>query len=382
MNEEGELLRFEIIEALKSQGFVINPNLGTEINEKNRIRKLHEYKRNEVLKKHSNFLDRNLEKIKEYSIDGSELEPEKIDLELIEVKPKSLESKIFLFWNLIWWSLPYTHPYGRQLRFILWDKCHNAPFGLILLQSPPLNSKVRDTFLGLTSKNVDYWINQSMYAQRLGALPPYNELLGGKMIALSLTSNEIRESYENKYKNRETLLRKRILPSRLLFVTTTSAYGKSSVYERIKYGGDKVSQFMGFTAGSGTFHIPNRLYEKLLSFLEKKGYNVERGFGTGVSRKLRLINLALRKLDLKHFSFHNIKRGYYLFSNVRNLESVIHNNEMAQWHYRPFDELAIFWMKRWCLPRSLRVMKWRRFNVEKYFDNVQKYMNQLNACAS
>lgn len=39
-----------------------------------------------------------------------------------------------------------------------------------------------------------------MNAQRVGALPPYNELIGGKIVALAMTSNEIREKYKQKYK--------------------------------------------------------------------------------------------------------------------------------------------------------------------------------------
>jgi len=377
MKNDQDILKSEIIEALKSQGFLTNPNLKIETNEKNAMRKLHEQKRNEVIRLHRKFLLKNFKKNFNHSINGSEIEPNSIDLKLVEVKPKSAESTFFFWWNLIWWSLPYAHPVGRQLRFILWDRYHDAPFGLILLQSPPLRSSVRDDFLGLGHKNVDYWINQSMYGQRIGALPPYNSLLGAKMVALSLTSNEIREIYERKYKNRETLLRKRVLPNRLLFITTTSAFGKSSVYERITYEGNVVSRFIGFTAGSGTFHIPEALYEKLLLFLEKKGYDVKRGYGTGPSRKLRLLNLAFRKLDLKKFSFHTIRRGYYFFSNVRNLMRVIHENEEPQWHDRPFDKLSVFWKNRWCVPRSGRTECWKKFDSTTYFNKVKNQLKLL-----
>ena len=377
MKNDQDILKSEIIEALKSQGFLINPHLKTETNEKDTKRRVHEQKRNEIIRLHKKFLLKNLEKIKRYSIDGGEIEPSKIDLELVEVKPDSLESTLFFWWNLIWWSLPYARPIGRQMRFILWDRCNDAPFGLICLQSPPLRSSARDDFLGLNNKNVGYWINQSMYAQRVGALPPYNNLLGAKMVALSLTSNKVRETYERKYEHKETLLKKRILPNRLLFITTTSAYGKSSIYERITYKGDIVSQFIGFTAGSGTFHIPQTLYDKLLSFLKREGFDVKRGYGTGPSRKLKLINLAFRKLNVETFSFHNIKRGYYIFSNVCNLQEVIQKNEVPQWYDRPFEQLLDFWKKRWCIPRSRRTGSWKQFDSSVYVDNVEDQLNLL-----
>lgn len=48
-----------------------------------------------------------------------------------------------------------------------------------------------------------------MNAQRVGALPSYNELIGGKMVALAMTSNEIREKYKQKYKGYVSLIKKR-----------------------------------------------------------------------------------------------------------------------------------------------------------------------------
>lgn len=367
--DEG-VLRNKIVESLKSQGFAINPHLRPKNDEKDTLKRIHEQKRKEQLRLHKNFLIKNVEEIKKYSTSGKELEPENIDLELIEVKPSSFYSKLFFWWNLVWWSIPYDKPIGRQMRFILWDNYHNAPFGLFSLQSPPLRSSVRDNFLGLDSKNVEHWINQSLYGQRIGALPPYNELLGGKMVAMSLTSNEVRDSYAKKYQNKKTILQKQILPNRLLFLTTTSAYGKSSVYERIKYKNEMVSQFIGFTAGSGTFQLPEDLYRACLEYLEQNNINIERGYGTGPSRKMKLTATAFRHLGIPEYSYHNIRRGYYLFSNVKNLQQMIQNDEKPIWYDRPFVELCNFWKERWCTPRCHRIDTWRNHDTDKFFRKI------------
>lgn len=364
-------LRDKILQSFKSQGFAINPHLRPKKDEKDVLRNVHEQKRKEQIRLHKKFLMKNINEVKKYMISGEELNPEKIDLKLIEVKPGSLCSKLFFWWNLIWWSIPYDKPIGRQMRFILWDNYHNSPFGLIGLQSPPLRSAVRDTFLGLNSGNIDYWINQSLYGQRIGALPPYNDLLGGKMVALSLTSNEIRNLYAKKYENKETLLKKRNLPNRLLFITTTSAYGKSSVYERISYKGEKVSQFIGFTSGSGTFQLREELYKECLQYLEQKGRDTKRGYGTGPSRKLHLIETAFRLLSIPSFMYHNIHRGFYIFLNVKNFREVIQSEEVPQWYDRTFTELSNYWLERWALPRSERIDKWRTFNPDEFIKSAE-----------
>ena len=92
----------------------------------------------------------------------------------------------------MWWSMPYQPSYGRRMRYMLWDAYHDAPFGMFLLQSLLLRMRARDEYLGIAGGDADVWANQSMSAQRVGALPPYNELLGGKMAALAMTSDEVR----------------------------------------------------------------------------------------------------------------------------------------------------------------------------------------------
>ena len=379
--EEAEIsvsnLHSKIKNSLISQGFKFNPQLKIEFESKEAFRKIHKIKRNEQIIRHKKFLINNFNLIEKYYKSFGNLNPEKIDLELIEIKSKSVYSKIFFWWNLIWWSIPYTRPIGRQMRFIIWDKGHNLPFGLIGLQSPTLSSKVRDDYLGLNREDKDYWINQSLYAQRIGALPPYNDLLGGKMVSLSLTANKIRNVYAEKYKDILTIKRKRIIPNRLMFITTTSAFGKSSMYDRIKYNGEIVAKFLGYTSGAGTFHISEMLYKECLRFLNKNGFNIERGMQIGPSRKLKLIAQALRKLNLPNFEFHQLKRGFYLFLNVENLFEVIHNGEEPIWYERKFSDLVKFWMQRWCLPRSKRINKWREFNSRAFLDDTFQYIKNI-----
>lgn len=236
---------------------------------------------------------------------------------------------------------------------------------------------IRDKYLEIPSDEIDYWINMSLYGQRIGALPPYNQLLGGKMVSLSLVANEIRDLYHSKYANKTTWLAKRKLPSDLLFIITTSAFGKSSVYDRLKFKDEPVSTFLGHTSGLGTFHISEDVFKQILEYLRKEGYDIKRGYGTGPSRKLKIIEIAFRKLGVSHFKYHNIKRGIYLFSNVKNLKNVIKENTDPIWHDRPFFDLTEFWKNRYMLPRSKRITTWKDFNFNNFFERQMNYIQNL-----
>jgi hypothetical protein len=303
--------------------------------------------------------------------DGREIDVQRIEPVLVEVHPNSIEEEYYRWWNLVWWSLPYERAYGRQMRYIVIDVYHHAVIGLIGLQSPILSWNVRDECLGFDREERDYWINQSMNAQRLGAVPPYNYLLGGKLVALLLTSDEIRNRFYTKYANQETVMSGRILPARLLFITTTGAYGKSSVYQRLKYEGIAVSEFLGYSRGSGSFHITNDLYQDLIAYLDKHGVVTTRGYGAGPSRKLRLIDTALQMLGFQNGAEHGINRGVYLFPMVKNLCQVIQLGERPHWHHRPSNELSEFWKERWAVPRSERDKTYTHFRMRQFMESIE-----------
>lgn len=365
-------LRSEIISTISKQGFYVNGEVVPIVGKKEGIRKIHQISRKEQLLKYKNFLKENLEEIMLHTISGSEIEPDKIDLSLIEIEPNTLEEKLFRWWNLVWWSMPYQKAYGRQMRFLIWDNYHMAPFGIIGLQSPVLKMAVRDEYLSIPKAELDIWVNRSMQAQRVGALPPYNELLGGKLVALTLGANEIRKAYKIKYSDTKTLIENRKLDSDLLFVTTSSAYGRSSIYNRLKYKNSLVAERLGYTKGFGTFHVPDSLFSQIKNFLESEGIDTGTTFGNGPSKRIKLLYQAFSRLQLPNYSQHQIQREYYLFNHVKNLSNVIHRGKKAQYINRPFDELVDFWKERWCLPRSSRIDTWKEFDPKTIFKEVKR----------
>lgn len=362
-------LKQRIISSLTGQGFYVNGHVAPAEFSKNHFRQIQNLARKEQLESNKNFILNHYSLIKQYWPKPESIHPSNIKVELREVVDGTIEHILYRWWNLVWWSVPYQRAYGRQMRFLVWDVTHNAPIGLIGLQSPVLKMSVRDRYLDIPADQLDYIINKSMQAQRLGALPPYNNILGGKLIASILTSNELRKCYCNKYRGAKTLIRERVIESQLLFITTTSAFGKSSIYNRLKYYDETVAQSLGYTQGSGTFHVTDEIYGLLMNYLRQKGIDVNTTFGYGPSRKMKLIDKAFTLLNLKEYHYHNIKREFYIFPIAKNLNNVIKRGVKPVYFQRSVDELTDYWKTRWALPRLSRELAWSNFCLENFFNN-------------
>ena len=371
-----QALRKEVSTALENLGYSLNENSFTLANNSgDGVRKVHALAKKERLAKQLGFIKANAKLIQSHMIDGRDLTVENISPQIIPVQ-SDLHKVLFRWWNYVWWSVPHEKAYGRQMRYIVWDKYHESVIGLIGLQSPILSWALRDKYLNIPVLERDYWVNQSMSAQRLGALPPYNTVLCGKLIAMLMASDKVRKDFHEKYLDKTTVIKKRELPANLLFVTTAGAFGKSSIYTRLKFHDDWLAKFIGYSKAYGSFHISTEIYEKLLLVLSEKGVNVRREFGNGPSRKMRLICQGMTALGYKNGGFHGVKRAVYLFPFAKNLiELISGQNKYPVWYHRKVDELTDFWKERWSLPRiGKHKESLLRFDRGKYISGQMKEM--------
>jgi hypothetical protein len=205
-----------------------------------------------------------------------------------------------------------------------------------------------------------------MDIQTLGAVPPYDRLLGGKLVALAAAANEVRAAYKCKYSGRQTEMEGRILPAHLVALTTTSAFGRSSLYNRLRYNSTIIAESLGYTDGYGSFHLME-LYPLFREFLESQGISTRGGFGTGLRRKWQTMVRALARLGFSaDLLRHGVKREAFLFPLVDNLKDYLEGQDTEP-TYRdlPFADLAIYWRERWLLPRAGRVDGWRMWRNEE-----------------
>jgi hypothetical protein len=327
-------------------------------------RKLHEPAKRVELQKRQSWLQRELPHYLPFFANGDEIDPARIKPALVEVK-KRKEQELFRLARLTW-SLPYSKGFGRRLTYLIMDEHNGKLIGILRLQSPPLSFPPRDKLFDYPEDRKSEMVNQTMDIQTLGALPPYNRLLAGKLVAMIATSNRIRIDYRKKYEDRETLMEKRVLPAHLVALTTTSAFGRSSIYNRLRYHDEMLAESLGYTEGYGSFHLL-RLYPRFRDFLEERDISTRGGYGTGPRRKWQTMVRALNKLGFSSDILkHGVKRESFIFPLIHNLTKYMSNPDIEpNFRNLPFEDLVGYWRERWLMGRVERVDGWQDWQRER-----------------
>ena len=81
-------------------------------------------------------------------------------------------------------------------------------------------------------------------------------------------------------------------------------------------------------------------------------------------------------MDLPKFTYHGIRREFYLFPLVRNLKGVIKKKEKPIYIDRPFQEVFKYWKHRYLLPRAKRKEEWKKFKSDEFFNQVEEFLGE------
>jgi len=298
-----------------------------------------------------------------FAKDLSEIDPMNIKprLELIPVNKndKDTRKKRAIFnYAKSFWSIPVSTGFGRRMDYILWDDNVEKVIGIFGLCDPVIGLGVRDNFIGWNKEIKEERLYNIMTAYILGAVPPYNQILGAKLVALSAISKEVIEDFYKRYNNKKTLIKGRKKTPYLVAIDTLGAFGKSAIYNRLRGW-----KFVGYTKGQSHLHLTlNGVYEILIEVIEKFGNKdiLKRyKFGEGPNYKFRVISEGLKILGLnkKKFTIHSIKRGYYFAPLAENWrEFLLMRTEEPKFIANSLEDNFLYWKERW-LSKRLKTMK-------------------------
>jgi hypothetical protein len=360
-----------ITQSIQSQGFFIeNGNILPPNNPtKDDIRKMHsesvEYKRTLAKK----VLERHEPELLSFIAYGHEVEPQNICPKLVEVQPNSKEALLFRYASLHW-SIPVSNGYGRRIRYLVFDQQNDKLIGLFGLGDPVFDLAARDNWVGWDRQTRKNNLQYVMDAYILGAVPPYSSLLCGKLIAMLTTSNEVLQSFKMKYQNSHSIIKDKHIDGRLALITTMSALGKSSIYDRIKFQKQKVFKNVGYTLGFGEFHFTNGLYQEIFDYARENCTPTARPeeWGNGFRNRREVIRKCLNNLGLSQkLLYHKIQREIFVAPLASNTQEFLQDEQADLCYFdRSQNDLFNFFRQRWLIPRSERNSEYKGWDPKEW----------------
>jgi hypothetical protein len=362
-------LALDLTATLIKQGFTIDKGfLRFDASSKTNIRELHSIAVNHLLEKNYRLICKYDQKFtNDYIANGNEVNVQKISPKLIIVN--DAEMALVFNWIKLHWSIPVSAGYGRRLRYLIQDTYNNKIIGLIGLGDPVYALKDRDHFIGWTSEIKARKLKHIMDAFVLGSIPPYSMILGGKLVASLTSSKELFSDFKAKYNGKKSLIKEEIFDGTLAGITTTSALGKSAVYDRIKIPNGSEFHHVGWTCGSGDFQFLNGHYDTLANLVKQQKYTGKnKKWGTGIRSRRTVISKSLSLLGLSpKFAYHGIKRELFFVPLCKNWKAFLCENSSELEPYNvSVREITDHIKVRWMIPRSERDSSYQQFKREHY----------------
>ena len=225
-----------------------------------------------------------------------------------------------------------------------------------------------------------------------GAVAPYNAVLGGKLVAMLLTSPEVVVEYERRYKNACSVIASstagRAVKRRpnLVLLGTTSLYGVgSAMYNRISIPAEEVGgragetvqyKELGKSVGFGSIQFSPATINEIEAIIEGQagGRQINHIFGEGVSPRLRKMRSGMEAVGLPPDKLlqHGSQRIVYGVALAEQFQDVMLGRRTYKpRYYFPFDRpadvtrgIGDYWIRRWLT---------KRIDRDEVLDNVEAH---------
>lgn len=378
-----EQLRRDIIAHLESIGLT-QTGIAFPQSDKTLIRAAHAKQRQQYVQRERSVLRRWLKILTPYLADGADIDPEKITPELVLVDSQDWTGALFRL-ATTFWSIPVSRGFGRRLRYLVMDRHNSKLIGVFALCDPVFNLEARDRWIGWSARERTERLVNVMDAYVVGAVPPYSALLGGKLVAALIGSDQVSRDFQRKYASSRGIISGRVKNAQLVLVTMTSALGRSSLYNRLRLRSapnpfDIRSpilvdvQRVGQTRGYGHFHLDGDIFDRLRRVVQEEGHVYANGhsFGDGPNWRIRVARVALRTIGLDpNLVRHGIIREVYVLPLAQNTRDFLcGRTDIVEMSRPSVADISMAALQRWIIPRAARTSSYREVRKADYLAHL------------
>lgn len=228
---------------------------------------------------------------------------------------------------------------GRQIYILVKDNNSNKYLGIISLSSDAYSYEKREEYIQWSFEEKNLKLKYIMNMSTCVPLQPFGfNFTGGKLLSMLAFSKEVQYYYYNKYNEP------------LLGITTTSLYGKSIQYDKLKE-----LTFIGYTKGNSVKDIPPEVTKICNDYLK-----FEYGYNYKLSKKFIILQAAFSKLGIDkddilssnpkgiYFGFTSDKSKNFLRGKSKEIP-VLHNDAKIQ----SCDSIFTKWLQKYAKNRFI-----------------------------
>lgn len=271
-------------------------------------------------------------------------------------------------------SAEYNQAPGRFLKFFLIDDVSDKVLGICSVASDVISISDRDKFIGWTSddKLIHKMLKYSAIGTTIVPTQPFGtNFLGGKLTAVMVTSKVVRNAWEQQNYGEA-------IACKLVGMTTTSLYGRPSMYDGLKWwkgvglskGKIPVKPFERAYKGWHDWLKQHRAKEYDEAMTQKKDVK-----GPVTGAKMRVLSMIFKECRVKQSNYcHGFERGVYYSCFYENTKEFlcrkITEDKLVMKPLFKDDTKSIFdWWKPKAIERYKKLKTDGRLNPEKLFYN-------------
>lgn len=273
--------------------------------------------------------------------DSGELDYPNLDYKLKWCSSEN-DKKLWRYFGIVVPNFPNHGVKGRQMKYLLYGD--NQVIGAINISSSPMSLALRDPYIGWTKEVKEGGRLQNVVnMQGCVSLYPFSIFVGGKLLALLATSNQVRGEYNEKY------------PDPIIAMATTSIYGKSIQYDRLSDPKTPLAdwKYLGESPGTRTFsHV--RPDTRKLMYKVARSFGISHGdFTSECYERDKILGAICKRLGLVASVYLETrgahKRGVYFCPMTHNWKEILVSPETIQPEFidRPVSDVIKYWLERW-----------------------------------
>ncbi len=274
---------------------------------------------------------------------------------LVYVGQNEQLNKDWTFLRVCAHTLEFTQTPGRFLKFLIVDdnKPDRPYLGVLAVSSDVISISDRDKHIGWTPDNKlkDKKLCHSAIGSSIMSTQPFGyNFLGGKLSASMIVSKCVQDKWKELY------------DQILVGMTTTSLYGKYSMYNSLKWW-----KPVGASAGKISIKPDNDIYIRWHNWIKenhpvkyKKMMTQKEGVsGPVTGAKSRVLSLMFSECKIKQSDFmHGFCRGVYYSTFYKNSKEFLRSEiEVSELEMKPLFMSDMDGILDWWIPKAVNRYK-------------------------